>query len=105
MFAIGSPAWPGLSKITEESGEVLQVIGKLLGTGGQTAHWDGTDLLVRLIEEVGDVLAACDFVVSANALNADAIGARRAQKLALFWQWHRAALQERAAKNESEAKP
>lgn len=40
MFAIGSPVWPGLSKLAEEAGETLQVVGKLMGTGGESAHWD-----------------------------------------------------------------
>jgi NTP pyrophosphatase (non-canonical NTP hydrolase) len=90
MFAIGSQSWPGLSKLAEEAGETLQVIGKLMGTGGVTAHWDGTDLRARLIEEISDLMAACDFVVSVNALNPSAIKDRRQRKLALFLDWHRA---------------
>lgn len=86
MFAIGSPAWPGLSKLAEEAGEALQVIGKLMGTGGETAHWDGTDLRQRLTEEVGDTLAACDFVALCNGLD---VAQRRAGKFALFCKWHR----------------
>jgi len=88
MFAIGSNIWPGLSKITEEAGEVLQVIGKLLGTGGEIMHWDGSNLLERLIEEVGDVLAACDFVISVNNIDINLIEKRREEKLALFFKWH-----------------
>jgi len=85
MFAIGSGQWPGLSKITEEAGEVQQVIGKLLGTGGEEEHWDGTNLRTRLTEEVGDVLAACDFVVMLNKLD---VAKRREEKLKLFLKWH-----------------
>lgn len=88
MFAIGSDTWPGLSKITEEAGEVLQVVGKLVGTGGEIMHWDGSNLLDRLIEEIGDVLAACEFVITVNKINKDLIDKRRKQKLALFFQWH-----------------
>lgn len=88
MFAIGSPRWPGIAKLDEEAGEVLQVIGKLMGTGGETNHWDGTDLQARLIEEIGDVLAACEFVVSVNHLDHESVNARRAEKLALFYRWH-----------------
>lgn len=88
MFSIGADIWPGLSKITEEAGEVLQVIGKLLGTGGEIMHWDGSNLLERLIEEVGDVLAACDFVISANNIDLNKIEKRRKEKLALFFEWH-----------------
>lgn len=87
MFAIGSPKWPGLSKLTEESGEAQQVIGKLMGTGGETAHWDGTNLYHRLIDEVGDTLAACRFVGEKNGCSS-AIEKRAMQKLALFNQWH-----------------
>jgi hypothetical protein len=33
-FAIGSDAWPGTSKLLEEQGELVQVLGKLMATGG-----------------------------------------------------------------------
>lgn len=88
IFAIGSPVWPGLSKLTEESGEVQQVIGKLMGTGGAIQHWDGSNLQERLIEEMGDCWAALQFVASKNNLDMGAIERRRAKKLALFNQWH-----------------
>jgi len=87
-FAIGSPVWPGLSKLAEEAGEVLQIVGKLMGTGGERAHWDGSDLRERLTEEISDLLAACDFVTSANGLDRAAVDERRANKLALFYVWH-----------------
>jgi NTP pyrophosphatase (non-canonical NTP hydrolase) len=87
MFAIGDDQWPGLSKLAEESGEVLQVIGKLMGTNGKAYHWDGTRLRERLIEEVGDVLAACQFVTEVNQL--EGVHERAAEKLKLFHQWHK----------------
>jgi NTP pyrophosphatase (non-canonical NTP hydrolase) len=91
MFAIGSLRWPGLSKVAEESGEVVQVIGKLMGTGGEPAHWDGSDLRVRLQEELGDLLAAVDYVLRVNpyALNELEVAVRRSQKLETFLRWHR----------------
>lgn len=88
MFAIGSPVWPGLSKLDEEAGEVVQVIGKLMGTGGLTQHWDGSDLRQRLVEEIGDVMAACEFVAQTNDLETE-VEIRRRDKLALFYRWHR----------------
>lgn len=89
MFAIGSPKWAGLSKLDEECGEVLQVIGKLMGTGGEPLHWDGSDLRRRLEEEIGDVLAACAFVLQHNPqLNAVTVDNRRIKKLAVFNEWH-----------------
>lgn len=87
-FNIGSKKWPGLSKLIEEAGEVQQVCGKLIATDGEIQHWDGSNLKVRLEEEIGDVLAACKFVERHCALDAGAIAIRRAQKLAMFVGWH-----------------
>lgn len=61
MFAIGSAKWPGLSKLAEEAGEVIQVI-------ALSPDLKASNYRLRLIEELGDVLAACDFVSEANAL-------------------------------------
>jgi len=89
-YAIGSGHWPGVSKLIEEMGEVNQVLGKILGTGGDRSHWDGSDLILRLQEELGDVLAAIAFVQWFNDLDPEAIADRRYQKLALFKEWHKA---------------
>lgn len=88
-FAIGSETWPGTSKLIEEMGELGQVLGKLIATGGETEHWDGSDLRRRSEEEAGDVLAALEFFVETNGLRLHVIDARFARKLALFRQWHR----------------
>ena len=89
--AIGSAKWPGLSKLTEEVGEVLQIIGKLVATNGESAHWDGTvDLRSRLVEEIADVDAALRFVAEKNGLDLDVILARSDEKYALFCKWHEA---------------
>lgn len=65
-YEIGSDNWPGLSKVVEESGELLQVLGKIMGTGGETEYWDGTDLAERLREEIADLTAALDFFQDMN---------------------------------------
>lgn len=147
MFAIGSPTWPGLSKLAEEAGEmtqvvcsvgshehrrqlieeigdvlaacdfvglanaieveiaesskghpslsmavcagrVVQVIGKLMGTGGQVDHWDGTNLRLRLIEEIGKLRAACESFGVSSDLQLE-IAERRSAKRQLFLRWHR----------------
>jgi len=89
-FSIGSKTWPGISKLIEECGEVGQVCGKLIGTGGATAHWDGgEDLKVRLETELGDLLAAISFVIDNNQLNREAIKKRREKKLETFAKWHK----------------
>jgi NTP pyrophosphatase (non-canonical NTP hydrolase) len=85
MFAIGDKEWPGLSKLTEEAGEAMQVVGKLMGTSGRTQHFDGSDLRERLVEELGDLVAAIQFVAKHNGLD---LSERVAKKTAIFEKWH-----------------
>jgi hypothetical protein len=88
-FSIGSAVWPGTSKVIEETGELLQVIGKLIAVGGATEHWDG-DLRKKLVEEAADVAAAVAFFVHEN-FTADELRAyseRMDVKLARFRAWH-----------------
>lgn len=87
-FAIGSEVWPGLSKLIEECGEVQQVCGKLLGTDGKEEHWDGSNLRLRLEEEIADLRAAVSFVISRNGLNVERIEERVYKKISLFNSWH-----------------
>lgn len=91
-YQIGGDVWPGLGKVIEESGELMQVAGKLIANSGEPNHWDGTDLHYRLVEEMGDVLAAIDFLIEANGIDDAAVRERAANKLTLFWSWHREAL-------------
>lgn len=86
-YAMGSDHWEGLAKLIEEAGEVVQVAGKLIGTGGDTHHWDGSDLKVRLEEEIADVVAAARYVVAKNGLDEVAIQRRVDKKLQLFLAW------------------
>ena len=90
-YSIGSDHWPGLSKLVEECGEVIQVAGKLLGSGGKTKHWNSDDLSEDLWEEMADVVAAVRFVVRHNLTEAQcgAFTDRAQHKLRLFEQWHR----------------
>jgi NTP pyrophosphatase (non-canonical NTP hydrolase) len=88
MFAIGDKVWPGISKLTEECGEVIQVCGKLMGSRGSVKHWDGTNLRSRLQDELGDLLAAIDFVTAHCELDERGIIERRVKKRDLFNKWH-----------------
>lgn len=88
-FSIGGKVWPGLSKLIEECGEVLQVCGKIIGSRGVEDHWDGTNLRARLHEELGDLLAAAQFVETENKLNPWEVFLRAMKKLALFNTWHK----------------
>ena len=88
-FAIGAEVWPGVSKLLEEAGEVVQVGGKLLGTDGVEEHWDGTNLRTRLEDELADLAAAIEFVRSENHLDRERMAERTAAKLQTFRVWHR----------------
>jgi len=87
-YSIGSDHFPGLSKLVEETGELQQVLGKILGCG-TLDHWDG-DLTERLIAELGDVRAAIRFFEDKNLDHMQRIKVyrREAAKLAVFNDWH-----------------
>jgi NTP pyrophosphatase (non-canonical NTP hydrolase) len=88
-YSIGSDTWPGLAKLAEECGEVIQVIGKIIALSGAENydHWDGTNVRERLQEELGDVLAAIDFVQEHNGLSRVIMIRRKQHKTALFEKW------------------
>jgi NTP pyrophosphatase (non-canonical NTP hydrolase) len=86
-YEIGSDVWPGLAKLAEEAGELIQVLAKLVGVSGRDRYYDGSDLRERLIEECGDLTAAIAFFTETNGLGA-AVDARAREKLALFRHWH-----------------
>ncbi len=78
----------GLTKLIEECGELQQILGKKLAYWDTDIHPDGESLRDRMIEEIGDVLAAIYFVVGEWGLDG-LVDARVEQKLALFMSWHR----------------
>lgn len=89
MFAFGDAEWPGLAKVNEEAGEVIQVIGKLMMVHGRSKHWSG-DLRQMLVEELADLMAAIDFVVDhLDGPEAMYFCDRRIKKSDLFEQYHR----------------
>ena len=90
MFAFGDKEWPGLAKLNEESGELVQVIGKLMMTHGDRRYWENVDLRKRLIEEMADQAAAIGFVID-HVLTSEegkTLTARMMEKRALFEKWH-----------------
>jgi NTP pyrophosphatase (non-canonical NTP hydrolase) len=88
LFCIGADHWPGISKVTEEAGEVLQIAGKLMGSMGVIHHWDGTNLKDRIEEELADLYAAIQFVVEHCHLDEDRFLNRAAEKRQVFNRWH-----------------
>lgn len=85
----------GLSKLTEEIGELGQVVGKMLQYPELQKDWikshpdEKGPLLPRLEEEAGDVLGAIWFVAAKLGLSMETIEARAEMKEALFHQWDR----------------
>lgn len=78
----------GVAKLIEECGELQQVLGKRLAWWNtDEPHWDGSDLNDRMAEEIGDVMAACEFVASMFGIRGE-VELRRCEKLALFARWH-----------------
>ena len=71
LFTVSAQLWPGLAKLVEEAGELLQVAGKLMAYPYDSFHPDGTNLHTRLQEELADLQAAINFVVNHNRLLID----------------------------------
>lgn len=78
----------GRDKLLEECGELIQVAAKKNACPNTDAHWDGTNLKLRMQEEMGDVLAAMRFVTETHGLDDEAIIQRSNEKLATFRTWH-----------------
>ncbi len=87
MFGIGRKhKWPGFSKLNEECGELIQVIGKFMGSDGEINHWSG-NLLDKLYEEMGDVQAAIWLVTDKCKLDHRRILTQATYKLKRFNYW------------------
>ena len=91
VFGFGAAVWPGIAKLVEECGELLQVCGKLMMTDGEKIeHWDGTNLRECITKEISDLHAALWFVVEHNFTPDEFLmfTQRSMQKRALYEQWH-----------------
>lgn len=90
-FAIGSSEWPGMAKVIEECGELQQVLGKIIGCGGDfSLDWVVMDHRAKIVEEVADLSAAIQFFISENLDISEiaSISNRQEEKLKLFRRWH-----------------
>lgn len=87
-YSIGSNKFPGLTKLVEESGELLQVIGKIMAAGHDGTHWDGNNLRIELEKELADLKAAILFYEKENEVSRDRIYNRMIMKYNLFQKWH-----------------
>lgn len=79
----------GRSKLTEECGELIQVLGKI-DAYGVGKHPDGLkNLGERLVDEIADVEAAIAFVKYKMKLDGKKIKKRKQVKLELYHKWDR----------------
>jgi len=104
-FAFGDPVLPGLAKLAEEIGEAQeaislvlmsrhlgrlgQVVGKLMMTHGDPAHWSG-NLREMLLDEIADVEASIVFFNRHNMVPDErrAMARRVTAKVNKFELWH-----------------
>lgn len=77
----------GRSKLTEECGEVLQVVGKLNSYPSGKHPDGGPNLYERLEDELADLSAAIEFVTTTHGLDRDRMSERQAMKLERFKHW------------------
>lgn len=78
----------GRAKLFEETGELIEVLGKV-DAYGLAVHPDGKgDLKTRLEDEIADVQAACKFVAKTHGLDVDRIEKRIEFKIARYKRWH-----------------
>jgi hypothetical protein len=71
--------WQGLGKLTEETGELIELLSLLCLPACPGESYLPPKIIQHLVEEIGDVQAAMDYVIEANHLPAAHIQQRRHQ--------------------------
>ncbi len=78
----------GLVKLTEECGELIQIVSKKMTRMNTDEHWDAAGPLgSRMENEIADVFAAARIVIKKFGLDSGKIKRRAEEKLKLFEQW------------------
>ena len=77
----------GLTKLQEECGELIQIAAKKSAFFDLEVHPDGSVMKAKLIEEMGDVMAAIIHVCTYLDINYIAVENRMEHKLKLFESW------------------
>lgn len=75
------------TKLAQATGKAMQVIGKLMGTGGDPNHWDGTNLRDRLEHSLSELLGAGAFAARVCDVE-ELVEARKVLKVSVFRGWH-----------------
>lgn len=78
----------GLTKLGEECGELVQIAMKKIAYPDTDEHPDGKgSMLRRLEDEMGDVIAAMQFVTDKLGLDRERISVQARHKLVTFHRW------------------
>jgi NTP pyrophosphatase (non-canonical NTP hydrolase) len=86
-YTMQNRTWPGMGKVIEEAGEVLQLCGKIMSIRGATTYFNGEDLRKELQDELGDLLASVKFLIEENKLDRNAIETRAISKGRKYADW------------------
>ena len=90
--------WRGIGKLTEECGEVLQLLGKAIAFPSGD-HPDGKgSIRERLPVELADLKAAIEYFERVNRLRIDTL--RQAEKVERFTEWGLTGVHDLRARNE-----
>lgn len=82
-------SFDGLTKLSEECGELQQIVAKKIAFFNVDKHPDGgPSMKKRLEDEIADVLAAIGLVSDNLGLDSDRIMKRAEKKRTLFRKWH-----------------
>lgn len=71
MLRFKSMKWNGIAKLIEECGELTCVLGKLIAypNGNHPDEKYQSPLVIRLDDEIADVIAACEYFIERNKLD------------------------------------
>lgn len=86
---LGDMKYHGIVKVVEESAELIAELAKLTACP-DGIFWDGSNIHERVLDEIGDALAAINFFVGQLPNPADqlAINKRCMEKTVKFMMWH-----------------
>jgi hypothetical protein len=89
-YGIGSDTWAALATLAADAAQVVEVVSAIIGNGNDTGP-EAARLRESLQDQLGDLRAAIDYVISKNALDWNAVNRRRDRKRSRYERDHRPA--------------
>ena len=87
-YGIGSDTWPGLATLAADAAQVVQAVSAIIASGDQAGP-DAAGLRDSLQDQLGELRAAIDYVISKNALDWTAVNRQRDRKRSRYERAHR----------------